>query len=171
MQVFCAPDDFHSLQPTYEKSIFLAGSIEMGKAIPWQDALISRLDPNSEVTIYNPRRPDWDSSWVQEKTNIKFREQVEWEHKRILHSDLVIFVFDPNTKSPITLQEHGMVSGRIMGGSNQTMYIYCPAGFWRKGNVDILNETVKEWRYTISRVKEFSSMEELINATRLFISN
>lgn len=43
-------------------TIFLAGSIEMGKAENWQDKVV-RLLKDKEVIIFNPRRDDWDSSW------------------------------------------------------------------------------------------------------------
>ena len=43
-------------------SLFLAGSIEMGAAVNWQDRLTTDLTP-SPVRILNPRRDDWDSSW------------------------------------------------------------------------------------------------------------
>ena len=59
-------------------SVFLAGSIEMGKAENWQDK-VERLLANEDIIIYNPRRDDWNSSWVQSKDNPQFREQVEWE--------------------------------------------------------------------------------------------
>ena len=58
-------------------SIFLAGSIEMGKAIDWQTK-IQDIMKDENVTIFNPRRDDWDSSWEQKMENEKFREQVEW---------------------------------------------------------------------------------------------
>ena len=61
-------------------SIFLAGSIEMGSAEDWQKVLISEiLQMNKNITIYNPRRDDWDSSWVQEQANPQFNHQVNWE--------------------------------------------------------------------------------------------
>ena len=59
-------------------SVFLAGSIEMGKATRWQDAVVEKLS-GYDVDIYNPRRDDWDSSWTQENINEHFRKQVEWE--------------------------------------------------------------------------------------------
>jgi hypothetical protein len=45
------------------KSIFLAGSIEMGAAVNWQDEITDTIAKNVEqsVNIYNPRREEWDS--------------------------------------------------------------------------------------------------------------
>lgn len=94
----------------YVKSIFLAGSIEMGVAINWQDQLIGelcRLDTHYQ--IFNPRRDNWDSSWEQDKSNPQFNEQVNWELRALEQCDLIAFYFDPDTKSPISLLELGVM--------------------------------------------------------------
>ncbi len=67
--------DLQDLDP--RPSIFLAGSIEMGKAEDWQTQLTNLL---TGVRVFNPRRDDWDPSWTQSITNPNFKEQVEWEH-------------------------------------------------------------------------------------------
>ena len=87
--------------------IFLGGSIEMGLAEPWQERLVAEFK-DTNLRFLNPRRDDWDSSWAQEASNPKFSEQVNWELDALAYSDLVIFYFDPNTKSPITLMELGL---------------------------------------------------------------
>ena len=61
-----------------ERSLFLAGSIEMGQAEPWQ-AEVERALVDEEVVILNPRRDHWDASWEQSIDNPLFRDQVEWE--------------------------------------------------------------------------------------------
>jgi hypothetical protein len=111
--------------------IFFAGSIEMGAAEDWQETLAEHL-AGYEVEILNPRREHWDSSWVQSIDNETFREQVEWELSGLEAADLVLFFFDPATKSAISLLELGLYarSGKAV--------VYCPDGFWRKGNVDIV---------------------------------
>jgi hypothetical protein len=45
--------------------IFLAGSIEMGKAAPWQDQLLHDFTDLEGLLLLNPRRSDWDCSWEQ----------------------------------------------------------------------------------------------------------
>ena len=40
--------------------IFLAGSIEMGKAVEWQDKVSESLEEYSG-NILNPRRVEWDN--------------------------------------------------------------------------------------------------------------
>lgn len=113
-------------------TIFLAGSIEMGKAVDWQAEVIRKLN-ETHVAILNPRRKDWDSSWVQSSKNPEFTKQVAWEMNGLENSDLAVFYFDPATMSPISLMELGWMSGL-----HKTCLVCCPEGFWRKGNVDLL---------------------------------
>lgn len=112
--------------------IFLAGSIEMGNAELWQDKVSSALS-EYECTILNPRRDDWDSSWEQTIKNDNFREQVEWELSSLDMSDIIFFYFDPNTKSPISLMELGKYIDE-----GKKLFVVCPDGFWRKGNIEII---------------------------------
>ena len=130
--------------------IFLGGSIEMGKAIDWQRELIERLK-DEMITFLNPRRNDWDSSWTQEITNPQFREQVEWELDGLDMADIIVMVFDPNTKSPISLLELGLHA------SSEKMVVICPEGFWRKGNVDIVCN-----RHEIKQVKDIDELVKYI---------
>ena len=94
-------------------TVFLAGSIEMGKAIDWQNQIMEKCK-DLDVTFLNPRRDDWDNSWEQKITNPNFREQVEWELSALEDSDKIVFFFDPNTTSPITLLELGLFSGSVI---------------------------------------------------------
>lgn len=112
-------------------SIFLAGSIELDKAELWQDRVCEAL-ADSAITILNPRRDSWDASWPQEMTFAPFREQVEWELEALELADMILLYFDPATKSPISLLELGLHA------RSKKMAVCCPAGFWRKGNVDIV---------------------------------
>jgi len=133
--------------------IFVAGSIEMGKAEPWQERLAKDLQ-DEKVILFNPRRDDWDSSWVQDPTEgTQFHEQVSWELKHIKNADLVVFYFDPNTQSPITLMELGLCVG--MG---KNFVVCCPDGYFRKGNVVItsrmgLSEPVNTYEEFLEAIK------------------
>ena len=127
-KIIKAPDKF---MPLTKPSIFLAGSIEMGKAENWQEKATKALSPY-DIIILNPRRDDWDSSWVQSIQNPQFREQVEWELRAQEEATAIIMHFDPSTKSPITLLELGLFA------RSYRLYVSCPPGFWRKGNVEIV---------------------------------
>jgi len=131
--------------------VFLAGSIEMGTAEPWQERLVNEFK-DTDIRFLDPRRDDWDSSWVQEASNPQFAQQVNWELDALDYSDLIVFYFDPNTKSPITLMELGLyaTSGKVI--------VCCPDGFWRKGNVEIVCQ-----RHNVTLVNSF---DELVNAVK-----
>lgn len=132
--------------------IFLAGSIEMGKAIDWQTELTNSLK-DYHCTILNPRRDDWDSSWKQDINNKQFKEQVKWELQALENASYVAMYFDPNTMSPISLLELGLFARDSGQDRNPELIVCCPEGFWRKGNVDIVCE-----RYDI---KQVSSLDDL----------
>lgn len=113
------------------RSVFLAGSIEMGAAVDWQSAVTKALD-STDIVILNPRRDDWDSSWKQSIENPQFREQVEWELTAQQQAAMIAMYFAPATKSPITLLELGLFA------DSRKLVVCCPDGFWRKGNVDVV---------------------------------
>lgn len=112
-------------------SVFLAGSIEMGEAEPWQERLEQGL-ADLDIVILNPRRDAWDASWVQSIHNAPFREQVEWELDAQEQTTLIAMYFAPQTRAPITLLELGLAarSGKLL--------VCCPEGFWRKGNLEVV---------------------------------
>jgi hypothetical protein len=146
-----APNDYRVIEQPRAR-VFLAGSIEMGKAELWQQKVAKALEDIKGLVIFDPRRDDWDSSWVQDPTpGTQFTTQVEWELKRISESDLVLFYFDPKTQSPITLLELGASLG-----SGKKVIVCCPDGYFRKGNVVI---TCRKFGVGVS-----NTIEELISA-------
>ena len=130
-------------------TIFLAGSIEMGEGENWQ-LLFEREFEKSRVTILNPRREEWDASWIQSIDNLQFREQVEWELEAQERADIIAMYFVPGTKAPITLLELGLFA------HSKKLIVCCPDGFWRKGNVDIVCR-----RYSIATA---DSLKDLVDA-------
>ncbi len=127
-------------------SVFLAGSIEMGRAAHWQAAVETAL-AHTDLTVLNPRREAWDSSWDQRIGHPLFRGQVEWELEAQERADLIAMYFAPGTQAPITLLELGLFarSGRLV--------VCCPDGFWRKGNVDIVCA-----RYGVPQVPDLDAL-------------
>jgi len=130
MKVFTAPEVFRSIDKS-QLTVFLAGSIEQDKAEKWQDGVIRWLAP-TPVQILNPRREEWDASWVQRASNPYFEEQVLWELNAMNYADIILMYFDPATMSPITLLELGLHA------NSGKLHVCCPDGFWRKGNVEII---------------------------------
>ncbi len=124
----------HNYQTLSGFKVFLSGSIEMGTAIDWQNRIIN-LWSDLNIIILNPRRDDWDNTWVQSISihDARFFEQVQWELQAMEDSDLIICYFEPSTKAPITLLELGL---NIR--SNVPLYVCVPDGFYRQGNVEIV---------------------------------
>lgn len=130
----------NSIKDAVGVKIFLAGTIEMGKSEDWQTKFYNKFhlaDPYDLCTFFNPRRPDWDDSWEQSIENEKFKQQVEWELHGLTHSTFIVMNFLPETKSPISLLELGLFCGSF---GNNKMFVCCPKGYWKKGNVDIVCE-------------------------------
>ena len=146
MKVYKAPEKYEL--SIADKAIFLAGSIEMGKAADWQSQVTKALE-NTDYIILNPRRDDWDSSWKQDISNPQFYEQVSWELEALDMADVIIMHFVPDTMSPISLLELGLHanSGKLL--------VSCPEGFWRRGNVEIVCKTYG--------IPFFTSIDALIN--------
>lgn len=138
------------------RKIFLGGSIEMGKAELWQQAVIERL-ADLDVCLLNPRRHDWNASWLPSDDTDLFNEQVNWELNAQESSDIIVYYFDPATKSPITLLELGLFA------KTHDVIVCCPAEYWRSGNVRIVCE-----RYGI---RMCDSLDELVHILRYNITN
>ena len=133
LKIIYAPNRLNVIGTT----VFLAGSIEMGTAEDWQTRIENQFkDIDADVTLLNPRRMDWDSSWEQTINNLQFREQVEWELTALEKADLIFLYLSPGTKSPISLLELGLFI-------HKNPVVCCPEGFWRKGNVDIVCKQYK----------------------------
>jgi hypothetical protein len=110
--------------------VFLAGSIEMGKAEDWQAEMTGFFNLH-DWGVFNPRRDDWDPTWVQDFDNPQFAQQVNWELNALDNADFILMYFAPDTISPISLYEFGRYS------ESNKMAVVCPKGFWRKGNIEI----------------------------------
>lgn len=112
--------------------VFLAGSIEQGAASFWQEVAAQQLlAARPGVLVANPRRESWNSQWDQTEDHAAFHEQVTWELDHLERADQVLFVFEPGTRSPVTLLELGLMLGRSPG----RVVVACPRAFWRSGNV------------------------------------
>jgi hypothetical protein len=133
------PPTYEALTPEQKEagSVFLAGTIEMGSGENWQPRAIKAFS-GKVGAIFNPRREDWDSTWKQSISNQDFTGQVNWELDHIEaagkgRAGVGYFYFDPESKSPITLLELGLV-----GGAKMQAVVCCPKGFWRRGNIEIV---------------------------------
>ncbi len=133
-------------------SVFLAGTIDMGSSENWQESFEKEFI-DFDIDIYNPRRDSWDSSWEQKFTNPHFYQQVNWELNALEKADYIVLNLLSDSKSPISLLELGLYanSGKI--------YVVCPDGFYRSGNIQILCDKFNIPLYT--------NMEELIDKLKI----
>lgn len=137
---------------SYNRKIFLAGSIEDGKAEKWQNKLSDNLkDLPDSILLLNPRSENWDSTWLEENTNNNFQEQINWELVAMETADIIAMHFDEKTMSPITLLEL-----RLHARSNK-LIVHCPQGFWKRKNVLVVCK-----RYGITLVPTINDLEQTI---------
>jgi hypothetical protein len=118
--------------PSGNKKLFLAGSIDNGTAEDWQRAVEGKIN-DLAVTVYNPRRDDWNPDLKQDISEPEFAYQVNWELDNIAAADVIFVYFSPGGPAPITLMELG-----TMTASKAKVIVCCPDGYWRKGNVQVL---------------------------------
>lgn len=136
--------------------LFLAGSIEQGKAANWQQKAIQFFDTefhDSTVVVVNPRREVWNAELDQTIRNDDFRFQVSFELEHLEKADAVIMWLEPGTLSPISLFELGLMAGWTSAGLLNKVVVGCPDGFWRKGNVEVVTD-----RYRIQLVPTFEEL-------------
>lgn len=129
--------------PRNGPSLFLSGATS---TIPWRKTLIAHLS-HLAITILDPFRSDWDSSWREEISFPPFAEQVNWELDMIEAANVIAVYLHPGTESPTSLLELGIfaTSGKVV--------VACPDGFQRRGNVQIVCERL--------RIELTESLEEL----------
>lgn len=118
--------------------VFLAGSIEMGAAEDWQTVYTEKFT-QAGYGVFNPRRDDWDASWVQNYESPQFYQQVTWELGNINIADIVVMRFASGTQSPISLLELGIIAGQngFKEYKDRVVFVICPEDFWRYGNVQV----------------------------------
>lgn len=110
--------------------IFLAGTIDMGNSIDWQQEAVDQLgESGGRYVVFNPRQPEWHP---EREGEMDF--QVNWELEHLEMADIIIMNFIAGSSSPITLLELGLFarSGKLR--------VICPEEFYRFDNVRITCE-------------------------------
>lgn len=136
-------------------TVFLAGSIDNGKAGSWASTLEQSLS-DLDINILNPRRDDWRPDAEQSITDPYFKEQVTWELSGLEYADVVAMYFEPGSISPITLLEFGLFI------RSKKLVIACPPGFWRRGNLEVTCD--------FYGVQLLDSLEDLTAGVRKFLT-
>lgn len=146
MKVYTPPEYCNVKSP---RSVFLAGTIDLGASENWQ-VKAEELLVNSNLNVFNPRRPDWDLSTPQSIESEVFYGQVEWEHDHLRKADHIIFNFLKDSKSPVTMLEFGL----MLATKPRACVVVCPEGFWRKGNIDVM--------CAIYGIRQVNTLEEAV---------
>jgi hypothetical protein len=126
---------------------FLGGTIDMGSSRNWQLDFCKKFGDTPGLIILNPRRKEWDETWVQNYGNPIFYQQVNWELNALEKADVAIFNFLEGSKSPITFLELGKYANKAI--------VICPVRFYRYGNIQIFCER--------NNIPLYNSEEQFIN--------
>lgn len=87
-------------------AVFLAGRTS---GSDWRK-LLAELLTSTPITLLNPSRSDWDSTWVENNTDSRWAEQISWELDMQDAADSVAFFFDQASDAPISLLEFGLAA-------------------------------------------------------------
>jgi hypothetical protein len=134
------------------KSLFLAGTIEMGNSRDWQAEVIDFIKRSNieSLNIFNPRRVVFDQNDKEEIYN-----QITWELDNIAQSDFIFMNLCKDTVSPISLLEIGLILS-LLKTSDLTFIIHVEHGYLRDQNVAV---TLNHWAFHNPKVKVFFSTE------------
>ena len=123
-----------------KKSIFLAGTIDNGNSLNWQDKVIIELiNLGISCEIYNPRNEHWNSNPSKEE----MENQIKWEQNHLDKADVIAMVLLDNSKSPISLLELGLYA------NTKKLIVFCTPNFYRWDNVRLTCE-----KYNIELIQD-----------------
>lgn len=111
------------------KKIFLAGTIDMGNSMNWQQELIFQMNNLAKfpkLTIFNPRREAFDEN--------SQRHQIIWEQDHLDEADEIVMYLAKDSKSPISLLELGLYA------QSEKLKVFCHPDFYRFANVNMTCE-------------------------------
>lgn len=122
--------------------IFLAGTIDNGESANWQEEVIIALETISpEIQIINPRRESWDKSASQKPDNAELVKQIQFELLHLQTADAVLMWLAPESKSPISLLELGILCGQAHG-TNRAI-VGTTEDFYRYANIVVTTNAFK----------------------------
>lgn len=109
------------------KSVFLAGTIDNGNSLNWQDRTITELIKLGvkDLEVYNPRREHWNPN--PSKEDMEY--QIKWEQEHLDKANIIAMVLLDDSKSPISLLEIGLYA------KTGKLIVFCTPNFYRWDNV------------------------------------
>ena len=126
------------------KSVFLAGTIDNGDSLNWQDKVIIELiNLGVSCEIYNPRREHWNSNTTKEE----LEKQIKWEQDHLDRANIIVMVLLDDSKSPISLLELGLYA------NTNKLIVFCTPNFYRWDNVRLTCE-----KYNIELVQNLNPL-------------
>lgn len=126
------------------KSVFLAGTIDNGDSLNWQDKVIIELiNLGVSCEVYNPRREHWNPNATKEE----LEKQIEWEQDHLDRANIIAMVLLDDSKSPISLLELGLYA------KENKLIVFCTPNFYRFDNVRM---TCK--KYNIELVQDLNPL-------------
>lgn len=140
-QVVIAPNRY----PQEGFKVYLAGAIDMGDAVNWQQEVIAQFADTEGIILLNPRRSEFTDAMEQ--------SQIEWELEAMENADLILMWFPKASEAPISLLEMGLYlrSGKLLIGVED--------GYYRQKNIELTTR-----RYN---VPVFYTLNELIHQVKI----
>ncbi|KAH0489663.1 hypothetical protein TgHK011_010081 [Trichoderma gracile] len=132
------------------KAIFLAGTTSPTGELDWRRTLTEALS-RFPITIFNPKRDDWDSTWREDFSDDRWAEQVQWELEMQDRADIVVVFFHGVSPAPISLLELGLCvrSGKAI--------VCALGGYSKRGNVEAVCR-----RYGAKLVKSEDDLKDAV---------
>ena len=122
------------------KSVFLAGTIDNGDSLNWQDKVIIELiNLGVSCEVFNQRREHWNPNPTKEE----MEKQIKWEQEHLDKADIIVIVLLDDSKSPISLLELGLYA------KTKKLVVFCTPNFYRWDNVRLTCE-----KYNIELVQD-----------------
>lgn len=127
------------------KSVFLAGTIDNGDSLNWQDKVIIELINLGvkNLEVFNPRREHWDPNPTKEE----IEKQITWEQNHLDMANLIVLVLLDESKSPISFLELGLYA------KSKKLIVFCTPNFYRWDNVKL---TCK--KYNIELIQDLNPL-------------
>ena len=126
------------------RSVFLAGTIDNGDSLNWQDnVIIELINLGVSCEVYNPRREHWNPNPTKEE----LEKQIEWEQDHLDSADVIVMVLLDDSKSPISLLELGLYV------KENKLIVFCTPNFYKFDNVRM---TCK--KYNIELVQDLNPL-------------
>jgi hypothetical protein len=105
MRLVRAPAALPDFEPG-ARVLFLSGPVQHGQAA-WQDRLARALE-KAPGWLLDPRRADWDSTWMNSLVDPRFAAQVAWELAGLARATERVVFLGGSSDAPVTLLELGL---------------------------------------------------------------